>query len=89
MVNTDTALINPIVDRDDIIYPDSDGQTELQISDANGISCFTFNEVSRRLQQKKQELQAIEQELQKVLDRNQKMAAKLRALGIEPDDLSE
>jgi Uma2 family endonuclease len=61
---------------------DPAAQPELQILDANGMPFSTFEEVS-------QELQAKEQELQNALDRNQKMAAKLRALGIEPDDLSE
>jgi Uma2 family endonuclease len=68
---------------------DPAAQPELQIFAPNGALFTDFVDVSQRLQDTSQELQAKEQELQNVLDRNQKMAAKLRALGIDPNDILE
>ncbi len=53
---------------------------ELRIYDPQGAPFSTFEEVSRRLEQREQELQA-------VLDRQQKLIAKLQDLGIDPNSI--
>jgi hypothetical protein len=65
---------------------------ELQIYRPNGEPFLSFEQVSRKLETTTRELEnisqtlsATEQELSAETDRNQRLAAKLRELGIDPD----
>lgn len=63
------------------------GENTLTIYDLNDRPFSSFVELDRLRQQAQQELQQSQQELQNSRQQSEKLAAKLRELGIDPSSL--